>query len=104
MTEVEKAWIGAMLQADGCVSRFGEQGRGYKYWRFTFTNTDIELVSTVLRLTGMGGVSYHPPPPLRPDGYPRSEWWTWELANQPKVNQLAQDLAPYCTKARKVLE
>lgn len=88
MTEIERAWLGAMVEAEGCVGYYN------KYWRINIVNTDLEIVSTALRLTQVGNITKH-----------KGEnkiCWVWAVERKNDVMNLSKQLNTYCMKTRKI--
>ena len=84
-----RAWLGAMIEAEGCVTPHASRARG---WRVEVTNKDPEVISAFLRWFGAGSVSY------RPD----SGVMVWYVDRRADVSSVAEQLTPYCMKVRKV--
>ena len=91
MAAVEAAYVGAMLDAEGSVSFKGFCAS------FTICNTEIELISAILRATGTGGVYYK----AAKDHV--KEAWTWAAGRRNTLDNLAVQLAPYSLKAQKYI-
>ena len=86
MTEPEAAWVGAFIEADGsvCLSR-GRKAAA----NIAVTQKDIEPISALLRLTGVGRVYLD-----------RNRIWQWVVCAQGDVAQIIQRILPYSTKAQ----
>lgn len=91
LTDVEAAWLGAMLDAEGTIYRNGAT------WAMVFLNSEVEYISAFLRLTGQGKVYYRAP---RPPG--KLVLWEWRTGRSIEVAILCQRLAPWSLKARRV--
>lgn len=91
MSEIEAAYVSALIDTDGCVSCDG--GR---YWRIEFTNTEVELIATILRLTGVGRV-YH-------RNRQGNACWDWGVYRISDVIALMKQLQPFSLKIQRVLE
>ena len=57
MAEPERAYIGAMLDGEGCI--YWRKGKRAKVPQLTFANTDPEILSALLRAMGTGTVVHH---------------------------------------------
>lgn len=88
MTEVEKAWVGAMVEAEGYVGFYN--GR----WRIGVGNTDPEIISAILRATGVGLVSIQ-----KGTNKPIIHWSSQRYND---VINLSNQLKDYCMKVRKI--
>ena len=84
-----RAWLGAMIEAEGCVTRYTNRVCG---WRVAVTNKDPEIISAFLRWFGAGSVAYRLP----------SEVMIWYVDRKNDVSSVAEQLASYCMKVRKV--
>ncbi len=94
MTEVEAAYLGAMIDGEGCITN---SGRGHR--QIKFGNTDIELISACLRATGIGGIE------LRlPRGLSKLPLWIWNVGRAQEIEDLCRRIAPYSMKAQRELE
>ena len=97
MSEIERAWVGAMVEADGCISR----EKAHPRWDIRVANGNLEVISALLRATGVGNVylAYY----MR-FGERHSWGWTWQVTRQNDVVALAAQIEHYCTKAQKLKE
>lgn len=95
MTEAERAYVGALIDADGCVSKHGSG------LRITFANTNLELISALLRAVGRGNVRLLNGP-YRRKNPSWKRFWAWELGCQIEVRELAQQCFPYSQKLQRV--
>lgn len=97
MSEVECAYIGALVDGEGCVCQTRDK---YRYWQVRVGNTDPELISVLLRATGAGCVY----------GQAKNSAWgtkpisVWQLAKQNDVLCLARRCAPFSFKLQRILE
>lgn len=88
MRDVEAAYLGALIDTDGCVPCY--LGR---YWHITFYNNEIELVANALRLTGVGRVHHS-----------KQGGWIWGVYRNEDVMPLMQRLQSYSLKIQRALE
>lgn len=91
MSEVEKSWVGAAIDTDGSISPYR------KGWAVAFTNTEVELISTLLRVTGVGYVGYRPTNP----GWGTKPRWEWKASAVRDVPDLISQIRPYSVKAQR---
>lgn len=97
MNEVECAYLGALMDGEGCALVVNK-----KYWSIRISNTEPELVSAPLRITGKGSVnalmpSYGGEGDLKPQAF------VWILGVQEDIAELAARVAPYSMKMQKIL-
>jgi hypothetical protein len=104
MSDVEAAWVGAFVQADGCVHlrrwRAGDnrpqRGPGRTDpAQIVVSQKDVEAISTLLRVTGVGVVRYY----VKPTG----AIYSWTVTARNDVAALLEQIAPYCEKAQGVI-
>lgn len=99
MSEVEAAWVGAMIEAEGAVTYVnGNQGKR-DYWMIQVANCDVEIISALLRATGMGRVCLTFSKLKNPRYQPQ---WRWAVAKIEDVQELARRLWPYSGKMQKI--
>ena len=102
MTDVEAAWVGAMIEGEGCIRMIGSIGN--RLGRIRVTSTDVETISTLLRVTGAGTVRGR-----SISGSPLSKkpQWEWEVHRVGEIPGLLMQVAPYLisktAKAERVL-
>lgn len=85
LSEVEAAWLGALIEGEGHVYHDGRLG-------FTVVSTEIETIATVLRLVGDGTIHYSN------DSNPRhKEQWRWSLRNAASAVVLGDQIASFLT-------
>ena len=95
MAEIERAYLGAWLDSDGCVAH-----RHGAIWAITLSNTEVEHIATALRLTQAGSVSFTP---YRPKNqYGKKTLWRWSLQRRAEVADFLQQVRPYSIKAQRV--
>lgn len=91
MSDVERAYIGGLIDTDGWVSvRHRPRGQ-YADVRVGLGNTEVEIISALLRLTGAGKVSYRIPANRKP-------YLRWELGRHKSIAYLVEQCAPYSIK------
>ena len=93
MSGIEAAWVGAILDGEGCLVKDLREDRNYMRW--TVGNTEPELISTLLRATGVGTVlspkqkkSHHRP------------FFVWNVSRRNEVLDIARQCVPYSLKAQ----
>jgi len=91
----EAAWLGAMLDAEGCVTTTPD---GHRVQYISISNTEIELISAVLRAAGVGTVWAL----LRKASHHRQAW-RWQLARIADLTALLPQLEVYSLKAQRAL-
>lgn len=100
MSEVERAWVGAMLEGEGSTFIHPD----YRDSRPSFTphigigNTEIEVISAIVRATGLGGVSSRE----KGSSLGSKRMWVWQTNAWNDVLALLPQLLPYSTKAQKL--
>jgi len=94
MLPIEAAWVGAMVEAEGCISV--DKRRITRLPRISVANTDVEIISTLMRLVGDGYVRMSRQT-FRKDGQPCRPAWEWNLTAMAAVLDLIPQIAPYMT-------
>ncbi len=94
MASEEASWIGAFVDGEGTVDQ-DHQG----YPRIRTVNTEPELLSVLLRVTGVGTVYYKRP--MASSTKPAFEWAVHRIND---VLDLLNQIAPYSIKAQRALE
>lgn len=99
MTEPERAWVGALLEGEGSVY---PNGGGTT---ICVANTDLELISALLRLTGVGCVSLQTRAgQRRGSGTARHDLWLWTLHRHNDVYAVACQCTEYSQKAQRAMK
>lgn len=107
MLSRECAYVGAMLDAEGCIRKEIVHRKNtslFVKWGFHLGNSEVELISAILRATGIGrihsrissGVGFI----KRYRKYKRL--WIWDLYAYNDVVALIKQLLPYSLKAQKL--
>lgn len=97
--------MGALIDGEGSVGIYPHTAtiRGQVYscphHVLRVSNTDLELISALLRATSFGRVYF-----LGPSALGTQERWEWRLAKKKQLKSLCNEIAPYCQKAQKYLE
>ena len=89
LTAVEAAWLGAMVDGEGHITG--------PYNHLYVTNTNVEIISTILRLIGIGRVSMGTKVPGM------KTVWRFALTRINDLAALFPQLSPYSMKAQEVL-
>ena len=98
MAAVEASWVGAMIDGEGAVTFV--TSRGKSYWMLQLVNTDVEIISTLLRFTGAGRVCMSK---TRKGAKPHWKTeWRWAVAKRNDLISLTRQLSPYSVKMRKM--
>ena len=100
MLPIEAAWVGAMIEGEGCVWR--SKDRASRFWKISVVNTEVEVISGLIRATGVGNV-YE----LHPAGYAKPHYlasWTWAVYKRNDVLSLVNQCFSYSTKLQKILK
>jgi hypothetical protein len=92
MRAVECAWVGAFIDAEGSV---GLAKPWKDAWQIALQITEPEYVSTLLRFTGVGNVSYS-----NPRGISKLPQYRWSVTAKLDIETLLRQLAPYSLKAQ----
>lgn len=95
MSEPERAWVGAMIDADGCV---GLYKRANTLWQVQLVNTNVEIISALLRTVGTGSVSYR-----KTKKRNHHDSVCWSINAQASVEDLAWQCWPYSQKLQEVI-
>ena len=96
MAQVEAAWVGAFIEADG--SAFWKSNPIHRPI-VTLVNTDPEVISTVLRFTGAGSVSRNGGRQW-PGGKPV---YAWSVQRYHEVEDIVDQCAPFSMKLQALL-
>ena len=99
MSEIERAWVGAFLEADGCAfARRMQKDNYHDSCRtrigLSISQKIIEPIATVLRLTGTGIVQ-------------RNQFtgmWAWSALRENDAIDIAEQCSPYSWKLQNLLE
>lgn len=95
MSEPEKAYVGAMVDGEGWIGAY-KTGR-YTYHKVTVVNTSLEIISALLRATGVGAVGF------RDRNNPRwKPCWEWTVNRRGNVLALAKLCSPYSFKLQEL--
>ncbi len=96
MSAVEAAWVGAMVEGEGHVS---PRLHGKSSINFRVSNTSVEVISTLLRFTGVGRVYFQSLNPGR--------WrpvWLWTLTRMADVEAVGRQIRPFLGDKRAALD
>lgn len=89
LSPCEAAWLGAIIDADGCVVWSGGK------WRIRVAATTLpEIIFTCFRLTEVGLVY----------GNGNGRWWDWVVAARAHVWEILGQIRNYSMKAQKAFE
>lgn len=91
MSEVERAWLGAFIEADGSAG--WRQMKTMRRPQITIAQKEIEPIATALRITQCGSVNKG-----------KHQCWHWEVMATNDVIAVAEQCAPYSWKIQRMLE
>ena len=92
MSEVERAWVGAFIEADGCAFIRRRPNRTGSIV-VSVTQKELDPIATLLRITGAGAIQLH-----------QGSMWYWTVARMNESKTLARQCAPYSWKLQRVLK
>ncbi len=90
MNEIERAWLGAFIEADGSAYLTGHLGT---ILRLVIAQVGIEPIETALRITQTGTVMWDR----------KRLMWFWVLAANADAVDVAEQCAPYSWKIQRAL-
>ena len=93
MSEIEKAYVGAMIDGEGGFYEYSNQAL-----KIRLGNSDYEIISALLRATGVGKVYWFP---RRKPHHKDALHWTVLRRND--VIDIAKQIRKYSSKAQKLL-
>jgi hypothetical protein len=96
MSEPEAAWVGAMLDAEGSI-RISTSG----YPTLQVVNTNPEILSALLRATGIGRIYWRKPSVVYQARLPVFQWLVQQRDN---ARALLTRIQTYSMKAQRALE
>jgi len=96
MSDVETAYVGAMIEAEGGFYVKSRNKTGGEAWIAQCNNTEVEIVSAILRATRVGGICLAHHGPGRPV-------WRWQVQAMENVRELARRVSPFSVKAQQFL-
>ena len=96
----EAAWVGALIEGEGALTSIGPNAYGVRYPTIQVANTDIEIIATLLRLTGVGRVCMDGMRGRRRPAHHKQQW-RWAVQRHVDVQHLIEQIAPYCWKVRR---
>jgi len=100
MSNVEAAYVGAMIDGEGYFGHYAPTGlRRACQHNVMVVNTDLEIISALVRATGLAGVGMKNDSALT-----RKRAWLWYSAAINSLVDLAKQIAPYSFKAQRFLE
>ena len=94
-SEIEAAWIGALIEGEGSV---GSDGRDHM--KVTVTNTDPEVLSAFLRVLGTGHI--YPHHKNRTRNNHTKPCYTWQISRRVDILYLVQRCFHYSTKLQRL--
>jgi len=98
MGDIETAWVGAMIDGEGTIQIYRDlPGRRGISVHVRVINTEVEIISTLLRLVGAGSVHYHRP---SPNGLGHKDQWIWDIGRRAQARSLLQRIWPFLAAKR----
>jgi len=94
MSDVEQAWVGALIEGEGCVRKHSNKGETF-HWRIVVANTSAEILSALVRATGIANI-YLTANPGKP-------CFQWQVYRQADVADLVRQCSPYSEKCQAVI-
>jgi len=89
LTDVEAAWLGAMLEGEGNITVTYRDSGHPRVW-VAITNNEVEVISTCLRLVGDGTVTF-----CRNSRPNQHNTWAWVLRAKRAVCVFLLQVHPY---------
>ena len=104
MTEVERAYLGAWIDADGSAMLRGRDARkDNAKGRIAIAQKDVEIVSTALRLTQAGNINLNKKSlDWSGVGLAGCDMWVWSLDSQRDIEDLMEQCYPYSEKLQRL--
>jgi hypothetical protein len=97
MTPVQRAWIGALIEGEGCVTLRSAPYQPHQAV-VTVVNCDPEILSALLRVTGTGVVKPRP----APSGISKLQGYTWTVMRRLEIESLVNQCAKYSPKLQRI--
>ena len=94
MNETECAYVGAMIDGEGWFTEGKSWGKIVTR-RLGLGNTNLEIISAMLRATGVGTVSL-----ASWRRFGKLPLWIWQVQRQGNLNEIARQCAPFSTKCQ----
>jgi len=98
MTEPERAWVGALVDAEGTVIQQADTRNNQPHWRLSVEMLGPEYMSALLRATGVGTIR------CRVREGRQHPFFTWGVWRYLDILSLAQQCALYSIKFQRVLK
>ncbi len=92
LSPVEAAWVGAMVEGEGHIRPPSSRALG-----LDLGSTDVETISTLLRLVGVGTVYRQVD-----NQHTRKPLWRWGIHRVADLARLLPQLVPYLTSKQEV--
>ena len=97
----ERAWIGAMIEAEGSVAI--QPKHSAHRVKLNVVNTDLEIISAMFRSTGAGSVQLKSINPIGGAGFIGSRpCWVWWCSRWNEIKDLVRQCGAYSMKLQKV--
>jgi len=95
MTDVEAAWIGALIEGEGSI--WWVKTKRHTWPAVNVSNTDPEIISALLRTTGVGSV-HHQKTPTNALIQGAKPCYIWMAQAQREAADIIRQCAPYSMK------
>lgn len=101
MLAVERAWVGAMIDGEGSFVIYVPSSRRYPTpcARLSLGNQRLEIISGLLRATGVGSIGY-----VKPKSPTHGDFWDWVVSRQNDMLDIARQIREFSEKAQQFLE
>ena len=93
MTEIERAWVGAFIEADGCAFTNSFNDNRSDALIVAASQKEIDPIATLLRITGVGIIQCSKGGSI----------WSWRISRRNDVKNLIDQCAPYSWKLQREL-
>lgn len=94
MSDVQAAWVGAIIEAEGSV--VFTPRTSLHYARIQVSNTDVEIISALMRTTGVGSVCL-----LQQSKLGTKDCWCWAVQARNDIQSLVRQCSLYAMKLQR---
>ena len=103
MNDTERAWVGAAIDMDGCITSHTNRGKFTSQWRAVFSGAGVEHIAALLRITGIGKVQYLGIS-LTSTVKGKLPLWRWSTSTQADFVALISQCSPYSLKCQEAMK